>query len=73
MPLFTYKCEECANEQEFLLKMAAPNPMCPRCGSNMVKKIGGKPPLAIYKGDGFYNTRVTKTLPDGTRIKRRYK
>ncbi len=36
MPLFDYRCQNCANEFEFLIIKEREVPQCPECGSRSV-------------------------------------
>ena len=38
MPIYEYGCETCNANFEKLMKMNAPAPVCPECGSDQVKK-----------------------------------
>jgi putative FmdB family regulatory protein len=55
MPMYEYRCKQCANV------IAIHHPMndttehpCPECKTSMVKKFGAVP--AAFKGEGFYTT-----------------
>ena len=55
MPRFDFLCRDCQSTFEHLLPPGGEHPLCPRCRSKNVQKLL-TPPLAIFKGSGFYAT-----------------
>jgi putative FmdB family regulatory protein len=55
MPIYGYRCEECAQELEVFQSMAdAPLKVCPKCGGPLRKLLY---PVGVqFKGSGFYST-----------------
>ncbi len=54
MPIYEYACPSCRHEFEQIVKVSAPPPPCPSCGSaDVAKKIS----LAAFhlKGGGWYS------------------
>jgi putative FmdB family regulatory protein len=39
MPIYDYRCRECANEFELLLLPASPVPACPSCESRNIEQL----------------------------------
>ncbi len=40
MPIYEYSCSKCGNSFDYLaLKASDPDPSCPKCGGNDVKKL----------------------------------
>ncbi len=54
MPVYTYRCNECEIEKDYLLKMEHDKPLCEKCKKEMVKLL--QPSTIKYKGKGFYAT-----------------
>ncbi len=54
MPIYEYACPSCRHEFEQIVKVSAPPPPCPDCGSDQVDK---KISLAAFhlKGGGWYS------------------
>ncbi len=54
MPLYDYRCEECAHEFEVLQGMND-NPLtsCPECKEETLKKLASAPAFT-FKGGGWY-------------------
>lgn len=43
MPIFDYRCEDCAEDFEYFSVRSADKPHCPKCGSTRLeKKLGGR-------------------------------
>ncbi|MDH4257606.1 MAG: zinc ribbon domain-containing protein [Candidatus Aminicenantes bacterium] len=59
MPLYEYKCRQCASVFEFLQKFSDP-PLkeCPKCGGPLKKVLS--PPTLQFKGSGFYITDYSR-------------
>lgn len=38
MPIYEYSCTNCGADIEALLKVGAPNPACPECGEDTLKR-----------------------------------
>jgi len=56
MPTYDYICKECAHNFEAFQKMTDdPLSVCPECGGEVERKIGGGAGL-LFKGSGFYIT-----------------
>ncbi len=54
MPLYEFRCGECAKVSEFQLKMSDPSPTtCPACGKGTLTKIMSLPAFQL-KGSGWY-------------------
>ena len=54
MPLYEFRCGECAKVSEFQLKMSDPSPTtCPVCGKGTLTKIMSLPAFQL-KGGGWY-------------------
>ena len=53
MPIYEYGCETCNANFEKLMKMNAPAPVCPECGSDQVKKKVSASGF-VLKGSGWY-------------------
>ncbi|WP_141732028.1 FmdB family zinc ribbon protein [Oligoflexus tunisiensis] len=54
MPLYEFRCGECAKISEFQLKMSDPSPTtCPVCGQGTLTKIMSLPAFQL-KGSGWY-------------------
>jgi putative FmdB family regulatory protein len=54
MPLYEFRCGECAKVSEFQLKMSDPSPTtCPVCGQGTLTKIMSLPAFQL-KGSGWY-------------------
>lgn len=54
MPLYEFRCGECAKVSEFQLKMSDPSPeTCPVCGKGALTKIMSLPAFQL-KGSGWY-------------------
>jgi len=54
MPLYEFRCGECAKVSEFQLKMSDPSPStCPACGKGTLTKIMSLPAFQL-KGSGWY-------------------
>ena len=53
MPIYEYACETCGTNFEKLMKMSAPTPSCPECGSDEVKKKVSASGF-VLKGSGWY-------------------
>ncbi|TVQ94584.1 MAG: zinc ribbon domain-containing protein [Deltaproteobacteria bacterium] len=53
MPIYEYRCPECGNEFEKMMKMSAAPPPCPECGhEEVVKKVSAS--AFVLKGSGWY-------------------
>ena len=59
MPLYEYRCRQCASVFEFLQKVNDP-PLkeCPKCGGPLKKLLS--PPALQFKGSGFYITDYSR-------------
>ena len=59
MPLYEYRCLQCASVFEFLQKVSDP-PLkeCPKCGGTLKKVLS--PPALQFKGSGFYITDYSR-------------
>lgn len=56
MPTYEYFCKSCGHEfEEFQSMSAEPLKVCPKCGKEIVRKIGTGAGL-VFKGSGFYIT-----------------
>lgn len=60
MPIYRFKCTQCAAHYESHLPMRDMNnpdmwPNCPECESHVVKRLSipSAPPPVIFRGDGF--------------------
>lgn len=54
MPLYEFRCGECAKVSEFQLRMSDPSPAtCPACGKGTLTKIMSLPAFQL-KGSGWY-------------------
>lgn len=53
MPIYEYQCSACGEGFEKLVKVRAPAPPCPECGSEDVKKQVSAAGF-ILKGGGWY-------------------
>ena len=54
MPTYDYKCSSCNHVFEFFQSMTDdPLTVCPECGGEVKRMIGGGSGL-IFKGSGFY-------------------
>ena len=53
MPIYEYHCSGCDTDFEMLVKVRAPNPPCPKCGSEDVAKQVSAAGF-ILKGGGWY-------------------
>lgn len=54
MPTYDYKCSNCSHVFEhFQSMMDDPLSLCPECGGEVKRMIGGGSGL-IFKGSGFY-------------------
>ncbi len=54
MPTYDYKCVECNHIFEYFQSMNDnPLSICPECGAEVKRMIGGGAGL-IFKGSGFY-------------------
>lgn len=55
MPLYEYRCKECQEVSEFIMKMSDPDPeSCPKCGKEPMQKILSTTAFHL-KGGGWYN------------------
>jgi len=55
MPLYEYKCSQCASVFEVIQKVDAPSlKKCLKCGASVHKVIS--PPALQFKGSGWYIT-----------------
>ena len=55
MPIYEYRCQECASLFEELKRLSDPAPeKCPRCGHTEVRKVVSRSSFAL-KGDGWYS------------------
>jgi putative FmdB family regulatory protein len=55
MPLYEYKCEQCAELLEVIQSFSSPpETICPKCGGSLRKMISA--PAIQFKGSGFYKT-----------------
>ena len=56
MPTYDYICKTCGYEfEEFQSMSAEPLKFCPKCNSEIIRKIGTGAGL-VFKGSGFYIT-----------------
>jgi putative FmdB family regulatory protein len=56
MPRYDYACKHCG-EMEIEQKINEHTlSICPKCGSNLFKKLVSKNTSIIFKGNGFYET-----------------
>lgn len=55
MPLYDYRCEDCKEVSEHLLKAEHVPPPCKRCGSLDTKMVIGLTDFRL-KGSGWYET-----------------
>jgi putative FmdB family regulatory protein len=56
MPKYDYMCKHCGEmEIEQSIKENALTE-CPKCGSNLFKKMVSKNTSILFKGSGFYDT-----------------
>ena len=67
MPLYTFQCPSCRQEQEVKQKMLDPIPSCKRCknassGINIPEMVRIFKPTGVpqFKGKGFYETDYTR-------------
>lgn len=59
MPLYEYKCTQCASQYETREGFDAPaRQTCPKCGG-LTKRLLFPPPI-VFKGSGFYITDSRK-------------
>lgn len=65
MPTYDYICSSCNHEFELFQSItAAPEKKCPKCGSELRKKISRGAGL-VFKGSGFYITDYKKSGSNG--------
>ena len=63
MPTYEYYCTSCGFEfEEFQSIASEPITVCPKCNSQVKRKISGGSGL-IFKGSGFYITDYKKSKP----------
>ena len=55
MPLFEFNCV-CGYREEKILRFDDPNPACPNCEKELIKKMGSNIMIKM-KGDGGYPSR----------------
>ena len=55
MPMFELYCD-CGHSEERLVRIYEPNPACPNCGEELIRKIGSNIMVKI-KGAGGYPSR----------------
>jgi putative FmdB family regulatory protein len=56
LPIYEYRCPDCAHEFEALQRMSDdPIGVCPNCASTAVARVLSAPAIH-FKGSGFYNT-----------------
>jgi len=55
MPLYDFYCD-CGVSEERLVELYEPNPICPNCGKELMKKIGSNI-MVKMKGEGGYPSR----------------
>ena len=56
MPIYEYRCSNCAHQQEFLQKLSdPPRTQCPRCGQETLSKMVTAAGFQL-KGSGWYAT-----------------
>lgn len=53
MPIYEYRCPDCDEQFEKLVKISAPKPECPKCGSADAQKLVSTSGF-ILKGGGWY-------------------
>jgi putative FmdB family regulatory protein len=54
MPIFDFKCKECSEQKERLVKSGTETVECPSCGGRMEKQLSA--PNVKFVGSGFYET-----------------
>ena len=54
-PLYDFCCD-CGYREERLVGLYEPNPICPNCGKELIKKIGSNI-MVMMKGEGGYPAR----------------
>jgi putative FmdB family regulatory protein len=65
MPTYEYVCDKCGNEFEIFQSItAAPEKVCPHCGSEVRRKLSSGVGL-LFKGSGFYITDYKKSSSSG--------
>lgn len=56
MPIYEFVCRDCDNLFEHMQSFSAKgHPPCPRCGSNHISRMIGRPAIH-FKGSGWYVT-----------------
>ena len=62
MPIYEYRCPECAHEFETIQKLSDPRPPCPKCGHGEVAKKVSRTSFQL-KGSGWYVTDYSNGGP----------
>ncbi len=53
MPIYEYRCERCQHVFEQMVRMSDPNPPCPECTAQEVRKLVSASSF-VLKGGGWY-------------------
>ncbi len=57
MPTYDYKCDGCGHTfEEFQYFSEEPLKVCPKCGTDKLRRLFGTGAAVIFKGSGFYET-----------------
>ena len=59
MPLYEFQCKSCQHRFEKIQSVAAPDPNCPKCGSEVERLLHA--PAVQFKGSGWYATDYAKS------------
>jgi putative FmdB family regulatory protein len=64
MPIYEYRCKNCAHELEIMQKMADdPLSECPQCGQNSLDKLVSRSSFRL-KGGGWYESGYSASKPE---------
>ena len=55
MPIFEYRCQVCNDRFEELMRRSDPDPVCPACGDDDVRRLISHSSFQL-KGSGWYAT-----------------
>jgi putative FmdB family regulatory protein len=68
MPIYEYQCPKCNQLWDVLCRFEDQPPSCPSCGNpKTTRKIS--PPKGIHGGDYNPFDALSRSIPDGKRIK----
>jgi len=69
MPLYEYRCKECAHLEEFLQKVSDPAPLlCPACGKERTLEKQVSLGSFQLKGGGWYKDLYSSTKSDSSAV-----